>query len=102
MESMRISRSLYGRLLAAYPQDFRARFGGEMVTVFGDQLAEAWRCARVLGVIRVWLGALREVVSVALPLRLANPIVCAFAVSIPSTTVVFLVLLRVVAPHCAK
>ena len=40
MESMRISRSLYGRLLAAYPQDFRARFGGEMVTVFGDQLAD--------------------------------------------------------------
>lgn len=102
MESIRISCAMYSRLLAAYPQDFRARFGGEMVTVFGEQLADSWQNARVSGVIRVWLGAFWELLSVAFPLRLASPTVWAIAVSIPSTTVVFLGLLRLVAPHCAK
>lgn len=101
MESTR-SCAMYGRLLTIYPQDFRARFGSEMVTVFADQLADASRHARIAGVIRVWLGACWELLSVAVPLRLATPVVWAIAASIPGTTVVFLTLLRVVAPHCAK
>lgn len=102
MDSIRFSRAMYEWLLAAYPADFRTRFGGEMVSIFGDQIDDAWRTERGQGVVRVWGRVLWELVSVAIPLRLAEPIVIATAVSALATSVLFLAFFRSIAPHCAK
>ena len=52
---------IYRRLLVLYPQAFRARFGDEMVQLFGDQLRDARKPgASIGGVAGTWLRTLGD------------------------------------------
>lgn len=74
------STRLFAWTLALYPRELRERFGGEMELVFEEQLAEACRDGGVLNAMRVWQSVLAELVTVALPNRLAPVAVPAIAV----------------------
>ena len=71
---------LFRRTLALYPRELRERFGDEMELVFEDLLADARREGGVAGVIRVWRFTLAELLTVAVPNRLAPVAVPAIAV----------------------
>jgi len=90
--------AVFRQLLVLYPRELRARFGDEMVLVFGEQISEAWRAARITGLARIWLRALWEVATIAVPQRVLVPVVFAGAVSLIAASAVFLVLLRALAP----
>jgi hypothetical protein len=60
---------VYRRLLWLYPDGFRARFGDEMVQVFGDQLREARD--RGSSVTATWFRGLLDLASTAATQRLA-------------------------------
>lgn len=60
---------LYRRLLRCYPEAFRARFGDEMVQLFGDQLRDARTRGGAAGAGGVWLRALGDLVIAAVSER---------------------------------
>ncbi len=96
--ALRMSSYIYSLLLASYPRELRQRFGGEMTQVFADQISEAWARRGVFGVVRVWLTAGWEVISVAAPLQMRNPVLIASALSFVSSSVLFLAFFRAVSP----
>jgi hypothetical protein len=51
---------VYEMLVKAYPASFRKAYGDEMVRVFGELAADAWRERRGAGVLRVWLRVLGD------------------------------------------
>jgi hypothetical protein len=53
-----ISERVYVGLLRLYPIDVRARFGGEMVVLFGDQLRDARASSGKRGVAATWIRTL--------------------------------------------
>lgn len=89
------SRAVYGSLLMVYPKELRCRFGEEMKSVFIASLQDAVDQG-VTGVLRVWRLALCELVTVALPSRLASSVVMAAAVSLVAASALFLVFFRAV------
>ena len=54
---------LYRRLLRCYPAAFRARFGDEMVQLFGDQLRDARTGNATGGVAGTWLRTLGDLAT---------------------------------------
>ena len=56
---------VYGWLLRFYPADFRARFAGDMVQLFRDQLRDARAGASPAGPARTWLRTLPDLVMTA-------------------------------------
>ena len=56
---------VYGWLLRFYPAEFRARFAGEMVQLFSDQLRDARSGASAAGLARTWLRTLPDLVMTA-------------------------------------
>src|SRR5437773_1957757 len=56
---------LYRGLLRFYPTEFRARYGDEMVQLFGDQLRDASANNRASGPATVWLRTLIDLVTSA-------------------------------------
>jgi hypothetical protein len=76
-----LSRKFYRRSLACYPRDLRDDFGGEMMEVFDEQLSDAYSTGGYVGVLRVWFSATCEIVTVALPGRLAERAVPIIAVT---------------------
>ena len=56
---------LYRSLLRLYPTEFRARFGDEMVQLFGDQLRDARTGAAGGGMARTWLRTLGDLLVTA-------------------------------------
>ena len=58
-----LSRRLYRLLLAAYPSEFRQRFGREMAVVFHDRCRDAGRAPAALA--RLWAEALTDFVRTA-------------------------------------
>ena len=74
------SNWLFRRTLTLYPRELRERFGDEMELVFEELMEDAWRMGGALGVARAWRYALAELVTVALPSRLAPAAVPAIAV----------------------
>lgn len=93
--------AVFRQLLVLYPRELRARFGDEMVLLFGEQITEAWRTARFRGLVRIWLHAIWELATIAVPQRVFAPVVFAGAVSLIAAAAVFLVLLRALAPVAA-
>lgn len=93
---------LYAVLLFAYPRDFRSRFGGEMIETFSDQMLSAWTGNGIAGAIRVWLCAIGEIFSIAVPLQLRSSIVLSLFLSLLASSAVCLAFFAAVAPHCAK
>jgi len=58
--SVRWSRVAYRLLLAALPAEFRRLYAPEMAQVFRSLCADGHRQAGLVGVLRVWPGALRD------------------------------------------
>ena len=96
--AFRVSNQTYGVLVALYPRDLRLSFAKEMTEVFDQQLQDAWAESGVLGFLRVWLCAFQELICVALPAQLAQPIVVVPTLSLISNSFLFLVILRALSP----
>jgi len=88
----------YGVLLILYPRELRFRFAEEMTDVFEQQVQEAWNDGGLTGLVGVWLCALRELLCVALPARLGQPVIVAPALSLIGNSAMFLALLRELSP----
>ena len=89
-----MSLRLYRFLIMLYPPEFRQEFGREMVGVFADQLDEAAAEPDGPGLWSVWICALREAVTLALPMHLRSAVVMASFVSLVGTSVVYVALFR--------
>lgn len=95
-------RALYGVVLRAYPRDFRARFGREMIDTFFEEIRNQRRQYGFHGVRRAWCSALWEVVSIAGPLQLKSSLAPALVLSILASSVLALAFFAAVTPHCVK
>ena len=96
--ALKVSSRAYAVLLVLYPDELRRRFGEEMTDVFDQQLEGAWEEGGFLGLARIWLRAIGELLFVALPAQLAQPIVVVPTLSLISNSFIFLVLLRAWSP----
>jgi hypothetical protein len=67
---LRLSSWIYRGLLLFYPCELREDFGDEMTEAFTEDLA---RARGALGIASVWCCALSELVTIAVPRRLADP-----------------------------
>ena len=76
-----VSHQVYESSLIFYSRDLRGDFGNEMIEVFDEQAWEAYSRRGFLGLLRVWLSAMREIVTVAFPGRLAERAIPIFAVT---------------------
>jgi len=72
---LEVSRKVYEGSLALYPAGLREEFGGEMVEVFEEQIADAYTERGVRGLLEVWLCTAHEFVSIALTGQLAQRMV---------------------------
>ena len=99
--TLKVCSQTYGALLILYPLDLRREFDAEMRDVFEQQLHGAWEESGVKGVARVCLCAIGELVSVALPAQLCQPIFIVPTLSLLSNSVLFLMLLRQLSPLAA-
>ncbi len=61
--SLKISVRLYRWLIKVYPASFRRAYGTEMTQVFHDLAGDAWRQRGVVGLMKVWLRLVPDVVS---------------------------------------
>ena len=93
---VRASRLLYAGLIVVYPREVRRRFGIEMVDVFEDLMRESAAQRGPRGIFWPWGSVLRELLTVALPLRLASNSVIAGAISFLASSALFLVFFRAV------
>src|SRR5262249_41660733 len=96
--AFKLCSQIYTVLLTLYPRDLRVRFAAEMTEVFHQQLQGAWDENGLPGLIRVWLCAIRELLCVALPAQMAEPIVIVPTLSLISNSFMFLALLRALSP----
>ena len=92
----RRSRAVYEALLIFYPRDLRHKFGAEMAEVFEALIRDAVLGHGLAETISLWRSALWELLTVALPLRLASNAVVAGAISFLVSSVLFLVFFRAV------
>ena len=79
---MVLSAFVYRAMLPLYPDDLRQVFGEEMAETFAEDLECARRERGVSGVIAVWGRAGFEIVTIAIPGRLASPALTARALSV--------------------
>jgi hypothetical protein len=79
-----VSHRVYATSLIFYPKDLRGDFGDQMSEAFDEQAWEAYSRKGFPGLLRVWFGALREIVTVAFPRRLAERMVPIVAVAATS------------------
>jgi hypothetical protein len=98
--AVRVSCGLYTMVLLTYPRDFRLRFGSEMATTFSDQICAEWEHSGLPGVARVWRCALREVLSVAVPLQLQDSIVIATSLALLSSLALFMAVFHAMTHVC--
>lgn len=87
---MRILNRAYQAALHLYPADFRRDFGAEMADVFARQLTEATTPSELFAT--CWY-AFQELLTLALPMRAADPRFVAPAASLLATPAVLLPLL---------
>jgi capsular polysaccharide biosynthesis protein len=69
--ALTVSQKIYKRLLRAYPKAHREAYGPAMAQLFHDQCRDAWSEARGLGVIKLWLRVLPDLVSTSIVERVA-------------------------------
>lgn len=93
---IRIACFVYRRLLIFYPHEFRCRFGDEMEDVFRNMACDAAEKSRSGSMFLLWCSALRELLTVAAPLRLQNNAVIAGALSLPVSATLVLAFFRAV------
>jgi hypothetical protein len=78
------SERLYRALVHLYPRPFTARFGDELVQLFGDQLRDARRRGRPFGVSATWLRTLGDLAVTALDEHLNGDRTVAHTLAPPS------------------
>ena len=93
---VRCSRVLYRRLLIFYSPELSRKFGEEMTDVFVALLCEATDQGKRVEVALLWRSALWELLTVAVPSRLASNAVMAGALSLLASAALFLVFFRAV------
>jgi len=93
---VRWSRALYAGLLIFYPTDLRRKFSEEMADVFEAAVQDAIVERGLAGVTSLWRSALWELLTVAVPLRLASNEAMAGAISFLASTVLLLAFFRAV------
>jgi len=93
---VRLSRVAYAGLLIFYPGDLRQRFGAEMTDVFQAVMRDAILQRGPAGMISLWRCALWELLTVAVPLRLASNAAIAGAISFFASSVLVLAFFRAV------
>lgn len=93
---VRLSRVIYAGSLIFYPTDLRRKFGAEMADVFEAAVHDAIIERGSAGVTSLWGYALWELLTVAVPLRLASNAVIAGAISFLASSVLFLLFFRAV------
>lgn len=98
----RVERVLYGAILRAYPAEFRARFGSEMMGVFSEEIREQQRLCGLHGALRACCRTLWEVASVAGPLRLQSSSAQALLISIFASSFMACAFFAAVTTHCGK
>jgi hypothetical protein len=76
-----VSHKAYLQCLILYPSELRSDFGGEMMEVFDQQVSDAYSRGGLAGLLRVWTWAIREIVTVAVPGRIAGRAIPIFAVT---------------------
>ena len=81
---LEVSHKVYESMLVSYPKDLRGEFGREMIEVFDEQAWEAYSRRGYSGLLRVWFSAMWEIVTVALPGRLAERGIPIIAVTVTS------------------
>ena len=91
---VRLSRVVYAGLLIFYPGDLRHRFGAEMADVFQAAMRDAIVERGPAGIIFLWRHALWELLTLAVPLRLASNAVMVGAISFLASSVLVLVFFR--------
>jgi len=91
-----LSRVVYAGLLIFYPDDLRHKFGAEMADVFQAAMRDAIVERGPAGMISLWRCALWELLTVAVPLRLASNAAIAGAISFLASSVLVLVFFRAV------
>jgi hypothetical protein len=64
---LELGHKLYKTSLIFYPTDLRGEFGNEMIQVFDEQAWESYSQRGLPGLLRVWLSASREIITVAFP-----------------------------------
>lgn len=98
----RASAWLYGALLYLCPVQLRREFGGEICTVFTEDLDEAWQTRGLAGAVGVWWCAVCEVIRMAVPELKANPAIAVPVVSVALNVLVVgaevLIYVKYVAP----
>jgi len=93
---IRWSRAGYAGLLIFYPTDLRREFSEEMADVFEAAVQDAIVERGPAGVTSLWRSALWELLTVAVPLRLASNEAMAGAISFLASTVLLLAFFRAV------
>jgi hypothetical protein len=96
--TLKASSRTYSVLLTLYPLELRREFAQEMTDVFEQQLQGAWEERGLKGLISVWLWAIGELLFVAVPAQLAQPIFIVPTLSLISNSIMFLALLRQLSP----
>ncbi len=86
---LEICHTVYERSLVFYPSDLHRDFGAEMLEVFDEQTSQAYCQRGFPGLLRVCFGAMRELVTVALPGRLAQRMLPIFAATAVLTLMVW-------------
>ena len=99
--AFKMSSRTYSVLLTMYPRELRRRFAEEMTDVFAQQLQGAWDDSGFAGMARVWLDAIGELLFVALPAQIGQPIVIVPTLSLIGNSAIFLVLMRALSPLAA-
>jgi len=99
--AFKMSSRTYSVLLTMYPRELRRRFAEEMTDVFDQQLQGAWDESGFAGMARVWLDAIGELLFVALPAQIGQPIVIVPTLSLIGNSAIFLVLMRALSPLAA-
>jgi hypothetical protein len=69
---LEVGHKVYEGLVIFYPKDLRGDFGDEMIEVFDEKAWEAYSCRGLSALLRVWFNATWEIITVALPARIAE------------------------------
>lgn len=62
---LRVMRSLYRILLVAYPKEFRGAYAEQMAQVFGDLCIKELHRGGLIGLLRLWIRTLADLVATA-------------------------------------
>jgi hypothetical protein len=81
---------MYRMLLFVYPKQFRHNFGAEMHMVFGEQLRTAREHKDWLELLTIWRYALKDLLTVGLPMRSTDPLTVVAVLSVAVTSTVFI------------